>query len=67
MNVVQVSDYLISNAPNSFAKVVAQAVRARVKAMEDRNIPMSFKVLRGSKRRQNTYGMVTGYVSPVAR
>ena len=67
MNVVQVSDYLISNAPNSFAKIVAQAVRSRVKAMEDRNIPMSFKVLRGSKRRQNTYGMVTGYVSPVAR
>jgi hypothetical protein len=67
MNVVQVSDYLISNAPNSFAKIVAEAVRSRVKAMEDRNIPMSFKVLRGSKRRQNTYGMVTGYVSPVAR
>lgn len=67
MNVVQVSDYLISNAPNSFAKIVAQAVRSRVKAMEDRNIPMSFKVLRGSKRRKNTYGMVTGYVSPVAR
>ena len=67
MNVVQVSDYLISNAPNSFAKIVAQAVRSRVKAMEDRNISMSFKVLRGSKRRQNTYGMVTGYVSPVAR
>ena len=60
MNVVEVSDWLIANAPNSFAKIVAQSVRARVKSMQDRGIPMTFSVLKGSHRRKNTYGMVSG-------
>ena len=60
MNVIEVSDWLIANAPNSFAKIVAQAVRARVKSMQDRGIPMTFSVLKGGRRRKNTYGSVTG-------
>jgi hypothetical protein len=67
MNVIEVADWLIANAPNSFAKIVAQAVRARVKSMQDRGIPMSFKVLRGGRRRKNVYGMVTGWTLPEAK
>jgi hypothetical protein len=67
MNVIQVADWLIANAPNSFAKIVAQAVRARVKAMQDRKVPMTFKVARGGRRRKDVYGSVTGYSYPDAK
>jgi hypothetical protein len=59
MNVVQVSDWLVKNAPNNFAKTVAEAVRARVKLMNDRGIQMSFGVIKGRFRRKATYGTVT--------
>lgn len=60
MNIIEVADWLVANAPNSFAKIVAQATRARVKSMQDRGIPMTFSVLKGSRRRKNTYGSVSG-------
>lgn len=64
MTPVQLADWLVDNAPNSFAKIVAQAVRSRVKAMQDRKIPMSFKILRGDERVKNVYGSVTGWMIP---
>jgi hypothetical protein len=60
MNVVQVADWLVDNAPNSFAKIVSQAVRSRVKAMQARKIPMTFKLLRGAERKEKVYGAVYG-------
>jgi hypothetical protein len=60
MNVVQVADWLVDNAPNSFAKIVSEAVRSRVKAMQARKIPMTFKLLRGSERKAGVYGAVHG-------
>ena len=60
MNVVQVADWLVDNAPNSFAKIVSEAVRSRVKAMQARKIPMTFKLLRGAERKEKVYGAVYG-------
>ena len=60
MNVVQVADWLVDNAPNSFAKIVSEAVRSRVKAMQARKIPMTFKLLRGAERPEKVYGAVNG-------
>ena len=66
MNVVQVADWLVDNAPNSFAKIVSEAVRSRVKAMQARKIPMTFKLLRGAERKEKVYGAVYGrYVGNV--
>jgi hypothetical protein len=59
MDVVQLSNWLVKNAPNGFAKTVAEAVRSRVKQMNDRGIQMSFGVIKGRMRRKNTYGTVT--------
>ena len=59
MDVVQLSNWLVKNAPNNFAKTVAEAVRSRVKLMNDRGIQMSFSVIKGRFRRKNTYGTVT--------
>jgi len=59
MDVVQLSNWLVKNAPNNFAKTVAEAVRNRVKLMNDRGIQMSFGVIKGRFRRKNTYGTVT--------
>ena len=59
MDVVQLSNWLVKNAPNGFAKTVAEAVRSRVKLMNDRGIQMSFGVIKGRMRRKNTYGTVT--------
>lgn len=59
MNVMQVADYLIENAPNSFARTVAQAVKSRVKSMQNLNIPMTFKVLRAGERSKRVAGRVS--------
>jgi hypothetical protein len=59
MDVVQLSNWLVKNAPNGFARTVAEAVRSRVKLMNDRGIQMSFGVIKGRMRRKNTYGTVT--------
>jgi GNAT superfamily N-acetyltransferase len=60
MNVVQVADWLVDNAPNNFSKIVSEAVRSRVKAMQARKIPMTFKLLRGAERKEKVYGAVDG-------
>jgi hypothetical protein len=59
MDVIQLSNWLVKNAPNNFAKTVAEAVRSRVKLMNDRGIQMSFTVIKGRFRRKSTYGTVT--------
>jgi hypothetical protein len=64
MTPVQLADWLVDNAPNSFAKIVAQAVRTRVKAMKDRKIPMSFRIRRGVERKQSEYGVLKGWMAP---
>lgn len=59
MNVMQVADYLIENAPNSFARTVAQTVKSRVKSMQNLNIPITFKVLRAGERSKKVAGRVS--------
>jgi hypothetical protein len=64
MTPVQLADWLVDNAPNSFAKVVSEAISSRVKAMRDRKIPMSLKIRRGAERKQYEYGVVWGWTQP---
>jgi hypothetical protein len=64
MTPVQLADWLVDNAPNSFAKVVSEAIRSRVKAMRDRKIPMSLKIRRGAERKKYEYGVVFGWTQP---
>jgi len=64
MTPVQLADWLVDNAPNSFAKVVSEAISSRVKAMRDRKIPMSLKIRRGAERKKYEYGVVFGWTQP---
>jgi hypothetical protein len=54
----EAAQWCIDNAPNSFAKAIAQAVANRIKAMTDAGVPISFEVLTGSKRKT---GVRTGF------
>jgi len=53
----EAAQWCIDNAPNSFAKAVAQAVANRIKAMTDVGVPISFTVLTGSKRKKGFRGV----------
>jgi hypothetical protein len=59
MNIMQVADWLINNAPNSFARIVATAIKSRIKVMQDRKIPMTFKVRKGNERSKRNVGSVS--------
>ena len=54
----EAAQWCIDNAPNSFAKAIAQAVANRIKAMTDAGVPISFEVLTGNKRKT---GVRTGF------
>jgi hypothetical protein len=53
----EAAQWCIDNAPNRFAKAVAQAVANRIKAMTDAGVPISFTVLTGSKRKKGLRGV----------
>jgi hypothetical protein len=45
LDINQANQWLIDNAPNSVAKYIAEKIAARIKAMTDAGVPMTFKVL----------------------
>jgi hypothetical protein len=54
--------WIVDNAPNKFAKVIAEKVQARIKQMQARGIKMDFEVTAGDRRPLNMYsarGMVS--------
>lgn len=55
----EVAQWLIDNAPNSVAKYIAEKVAARIKAMTDAGIDISWQVLTGSKGDQTAHGTST--------
>lgn len=49
--VVEVSDWSVKNAPNQFAKVIANMVNKRIKEIEARGIKLSFVIHSGETRK----------------
>ena len=49
-NQVDLAKWAVNNAPNSFAKIIAQKVLSRLEEFHKLNIPMSVQVLDGTKR-----------------
>lgn len=60
MSMTEMSQWAIDNAPNRFAKAVAEAVHARIVEMEKRGVPMATEVLTGAMRDKSAYGSVRG-------
>jgi len=60
MDINQANQWLIDNAPNSVAKYIAEKIAARIKAMTDSGIPMTFKVLPRTTR--NAGGTATASI-----
>ena len=50
---LQLSDWSIQNAPNKFAKVIANMVNKRIKEMEKRGIKLNFVIESGNQRNSN--------------
>jgi hypothetical protein len=55
-SVDEMGQWIVDNAPNKFAKVIAQKVQARIKEMQRRGVNMKIEVLGGSRRPANMYG-----------
>jgi hypothetical protein len=49
-SLVEVSKWLIANAPNRAAKVIAEAISKRLVEFDQRGVPLSFKILSGANR-----------------
>jgi hypothetical protein len=52
----------VQNAPNDFAKYIAEKVEARIKDFEKIGVPMTLAVQHGKDRRGSWYGMVQSRV-----
>ena len=52
---LELSDWSIKNAPNHFAKVIANMVNKRIKEMEKRGIKLDFRVAAGDSRPDNMF------------
>ena len=52
---LELSDWSIKNAPNHFAKVIANMVNKRIKEMEKRGIQLEFRVAAGDSRPDNMF------------
>ena len=47
---MQVADWSVKKAPNPAVKVIAEKVRARIKEMQARGIPLEFEIVSGQRR-----------------
>lgn len=61
LNINEVSQWLIDNAPNSVAKYIAEKVAERIKAMTDAGVNISWDVLQGAKGDKTAHGSSTIY------
>ena len=52
---LELSDWSIKNAPNKFAKVIANMVNKRIKEMEKRGIKLEFNIASGNTRTSNMF------------
>jgi hypothetical protein len=57
MDIGQVCDWLVDNAPNSVAKYIAQKIGDRIKDMVSVGYPITFEVVKGKKGMQGAYGV----------
>ncbi len=57
MDIGQVCDWLVDNAPNSVAKYIAQKIGDRLKDMVSVGYPITFQVLKGKDGMQGAYGV----------
>ena len=55
-NHVQLAQWTVDNAPNRFAKHIAEKVLDRVQQFQQMNIPMKVEVQDGSRRPRNRFG-----------
>jgi hypothetical protein len=55
-SVDEMGQWIVDNAPNKFAKVIAQKVQARIKEMQRRGVNMKIEVLGGNRRPSGMYG-----------
>lgn len=58
MNVPQISNWAVENAPNDFAKYIAEKVSTRINDFEKIGLPMTLSVQHGADRKGRWYGMV---------
>lgn len=49
-SMLQVADWTVANAPNAFARVIAEKVRDRLRAFQRKGMTLKFTVAGGSKR-----------------
>lgn len=56
--IAYLSQWLIDNAPNSFAKEIAQKIKNRVDEYQKIGVPIGFKVFTGSARRKSYMGVL---------
>jgi hypothetical protein len=56
-SMLEVAQWTVDNAPNKFAKVVAQKVLNRIAGMDKRGMKFEFEVVTGSKRSSSMYGV----------
>jgi len=63
-NFMQVAQWAVRNAPNAFAKVIAQKVLSRLQGMQARGVKFDFKVETGNERSTKLRGArgVTNFV-----
>jgi len=54
-SMLELSDWSIKNAPNHFAKVIANMVNKRIKEMEKRGIKLDFNIETGDTRRSGMF------------
>ena len=57
--IVEISQWLIDNAPNGAAKAIAEAVHNRLVDFDRRKVRMPVKILEGRRRDPGAYGSVT--------
>jgi hypothetical protein len=55
-NFMQVAQWAVRNAPNAFAKVIAQKVLSRLQGMQARGVKFDFQIKGGGSRPGNLYG-----------
>ena len=55
-SMIQVADWAIQNAPNAFARVIAEKVKARLLAFQRKGMTLDFKIQGGQNRTLNMRG-----------
>ena len=56
MSILQLSQWLIDNAPNSAARAIAEAIHNRIQEYADRKVSMTLEILKGNKRNNKALG-----------